>query len=387
MDDGPAGGSGGAAGGGGAGGAGGASTAPDAGPVAPPALVFALGGVTTWRRAADAAYTIIHDAICDPAAAGGLATADPELTKRGLRAGFGVIASECEASEWPKLKALVAHGHDIVNHSWSHRCLGAPRECGSAMSSNDFAVEIDQATKALEDNAGAAVQYFTFPFDVCGAEAVAHLKQRGYLGARCGDRGVTEAGFSDSFATRFDVWGPNFSVYYNSGPCRGLTRANVNMAPETFPAECRTYVLTQYVEDAIKQKGWAIRAFNGFSGDRIAFQPIDPADYIAHLDYVRGRVDAGQLWTAGPATVIKYRWARERCPMPTLADATLRFPTPSAECQRFATTLSYNVSVTMADPPALKITQSGATVAARKLGPGRFVVDADPTRGDAVISQ
>jgi peptidoglycan/xylan/chitin deacetylase (PgdA/CDA1 family) len=357
--------------------------APDA---APPAPAFAVTGVATWRGGVDAAYTLIHDAVCDTAAEGGLAHADPELTKRGLHAGFGVIVGECDAAEWPKVKDLLAHGHDVFNHSWSHRCLGTARDCGNlGAATTDFSVEIDQAGTVLEMNLGAPVQYFTFPFDVCGADAVAHLKSRGYLGARCGDRGVTAATFTDGFANRFDVWGPSFSVYYNGGPCQGLIVANSNMAPESLPAACRAYVLTQYVEDAIKQKGWAIRSLNGFAGDRGAFQPIALADYTAHLDYVRSRTDAGQLWTAGPATVIKYRFARERCAPPAAAANVLRFPAPSADCQKYATTLTYFIT-TPDDRAALHVTQAGATTTARKLSPSHFAVDANPTAGDATLT-
>jgi peptidoglycan/xylan/chitin deacetylase (PgdA/CDA1 family) len=368
-----------------------AAPAPDAPPppapdAAPPAASYAITGVATWRGGVDAAYTLIHDAVCDVAAGGGLAHADPELTKRGLHAGFGVIVGQCEAAEWPQVKALVAHGHDVFSHSWSHRCLGTARDCGNlGAPTTDFSVEIDQAGTVLEMNLGVPVQYFTFPFDVCGAEALAHLKSRGYLGARCGDRGVTSATFSDGFANRFDVWGPSFSVYYAGGPCQGLIVANSNMAPESLPAECRAYVLTQYVEDAIKQKGWAIRSLNGFAGDRGAFQPIALADYTAHLDYVRARTDAGQLWTAGPATVIKYRFARDRCALPAIAGNALRFPAPSADCQRYATALTYLITTTD-DPATLHLTQGGATTTARKLSASHFAVDASPTAGDATLA-
>jgi hypothetical protein len=64
----------------------------------------------------------------------------------------------------------------------------------------------------------------------------------------------------------------------------------------------------------------------------------------------------------------------------------LTFAAPSADCSKYATGLSYLVSVTDgSDPATLAVMQGGQRVAARKLGPGKFVVDADPTRGDALI--
>jgi hypothetical protein len=40
-----------------------------------------------------------------------------------------------------------------------------------------------------------------------------------------------------------------------------------------------------------------------------------------------------------------------------------------------------------ADLPALKLTQAGKQTHRPQAGPGQFVVDADPTKGDAVLSE
>src|SRR5437763_2454077 len=78
----------------------------------PPALAsFRVDGVATWRGDATAAYSLIHDDICDPHALGVFTAAEPELRQRGLHAGFGVIVSTCAAAgRWPEVRALVAHG-------------------------------------------------------------------------------------------------------------------------------------------------------------------------------------------------------------------------------------------------------------------------------------
>ena len=377
--------------GGGGSGGGGAAGAGGAGGAMTPALALSVAGVATWRGNADAAYSLMHDDVCDPSAEGGLAIAEPELTRRGMRGGFGLIVGSCSAAEWAKIKALGDRGHDVYNQSWSHPCLGNPRECGTAMASMDFATELDRSTQVLTDRLGRPVDYFIFPYDACGAPALAHLRQRGYLGARCGPRGISEPRFPDGFAHRYDVWGPNFSIYHDSGPCRGNTTANLNARPDSLPAACRSHVLNQYVDDAIAGKGWAARELNGFVEDipRGAFQPISAADYTAHLDFVRARIDAGRLWMEGPSRVIRYRFAREHCAPPAIVDgATLRFPAPARECERHATALTYLVTTAdMSDPPALQLTQGGVTTPLRRLGPGRFAADADPTRGDALIAR
>jgi hypothetical protein len=308
-----------------------------------------------------------------------------------LRGGFGVIVGSCNSTPglWAQVRTLIAQGHEVYNHSWSHPCLGTASQCGVNLRSTNIALEIDQSTDVLAAQVGVTARYFSFPFDVCGADAVARLKQVGYLGARCGTRGVSPSDFPDAFATRFDQWGPSFSIYGNTGPCAGTGTANANTAPDSRPVACRRYVLNQFVDDAIAQQGWALRAFTGFLGDPGAFQPVSLADYNFHLDYVRSQVQAGMLWVEGPTTVLKYRWARQLCPMPTVVDGrTLRFAAPTAECQRYATKVSYLVSATMTvDAPDVTAIQAGAATSVARVGRAAFIVTADPTGGDVLLSQ
>jgi hypothetical protein len=348
--------------------------------------------VATWRGNATAAYTIIHDDLCDSSTEGSFVKADPELVKRGLRAGFGAIVGTCESQRaWARVKTLVSHGHDVFNHSWTHSCLSNAADCnGNGTPTSDFAREIDQSDRLLRAMTGLTVQYMIFPYDVCGSGAVAHLKQIGYIGARCpGDHGLTANNFPDGFNTKFDVWGPNFSSYVNAGPCQGGTQPDKDGVPtRTNPQACRTFVLKQYVDDVIRQKGWGSREMHGFDGDAGSFQPIGLPDYTAHLDYVKSKVDSNELWVDGPTPVVRYRFAREACAPPTIEGGTrLRFPAPSAECQKFPGILSYLVSTTdMSDPAALNVQQGAARLPARKLGPGRFAIDADPAKGDALLA-
>jgi len=354
---------------------------------------FAVTGVATWRGGATAAYSVVHDTVCDPGAAGALTHADPELALRGLRGGFGVIVGSCgtgPSSQWPQIKALVAHGHEVYNHSFSHPCLGTAVQCGTnGVPSTNYAQEIGQSTATLVAQAGVAPQFFAFPFDICGQAALTYLKGSGYLGARCGTRGVSASDFLDPFAVRFDQWGPSFSVYRNLGPCAGLVTANATTPPANVPVACRLYVLNHFVDDAVAQKGWALRAFTGFQDDPGAFQPVALTDYTTHLDYVRGLVLAGLLWVDGPTTVLKYRWARQTCTLPTVVDGrTLHFAPPNPDCQRYATPLSYLVSATtMVDAPDVTAIQAGISIPAARLGRAAFMVTVDPTGGDVLLSQ
>jgi hypothetical protein len=401
-------GTGGAAGGGGAGTADAAdpATTADAGPPAdagvqhsagdtgttPAARAFNVAGVAGWRGNAAGAYSVVHEVGCDSTSNGIFKHAHPEMMSRGLRGGFGLVVNGCERDKrWDTLKAMAAYGHDLINNSLSYACLtGNAGNAGCAgmgiRRSTDYAMEIDNAATQLQQKAGVVPGFFLFPYEVCETAALNRVKQRGYLGTRCGGQGINPTSFADPYKLAFDLWGPAQSRYGTAAACNGF-RAGAR--PSTAPAACRTHVLSKLVEDAISGKGWAMRGFHGFDDDMGGYEPVSAADYRAHLDFLKQKVDMGQLWVDGPTAVVKYRMAREHCPPPAISGGnTLRFGTPSAMCSKYATTLSYLVSsADGADVPALAVVQAGQRLGAKKLGPGSFVVDADPTKGDAVLTE
>jgi peptidoglycan/xylan/chitin deacetylase (PgdA/CDA1 family) len=375
-------GGGGTSGGGGAGGGG-------AGGGAPSDSVFRVDGVATWRANAKAAYTIIHDDLCDPTTFGSFDHSDPLLVARGLHAGFGANPNTCNTeSKWPAVKTLVNHGHDVFNHSWDHACIGDMTACGGNKYSANLVLEIDQAGQLIQMQTGIAPRFFIFPYDVCGTTAIAHLQQAGYIGARCGAHAINPSAFTNGFAVQFDVWGPNFSIYAASGPCQGKTKPDQASRPSRdLPVECRMYVLNQFVDDAITKGGWANREMHGFDDNPGSWEPISVSDYTAHLDHVKAKVDTGDLWMEGPTRIVKYRFAREKCSLPTVSTGnTLKFAAPSADCAKYATALSFLISTTDgSDPAALRIRQGTTDSPAKRLSAGHYVVDADPSKGDAVL--
>ncbi len=381
---------------GGAGGSGGSSSGSggsigDAGvrsDAAPSTSMFKIDGVATWRGNAKAAYSITHDDLCDQSALGSFHSADPELTKRGLHAGFGAIISQCLKNDmlttgnvWPKwdaVKLLVTHGHDVFSHSWNHYCMTTNNSLASACDTSvkkttDWATEIDMAGATLSMQTGLPNDFYIFPYDVCDPAAIAHLKTAGYLGARCGGAGsVTLPDFPDPFKLGFDVFGPANSMYWKTAPCTGITQYETS-ADKTTP-ECRVFVLKQYVDDTIAKGGW---------------ETVRVAEYQAHLDYLLTKISSGDLWVEGPSRVLRYRFARQQCGTPTITGGnTLHFAAASADCQKYATVVTYLVSTTDgSDPASIGVSQAGFALAAKKLGTGRFAVDADPTKGDALLTK
>ncbi len=327
---------------------------------APPASnvgQITVEGVTTWKENATAAYSIIHDDACDYTLDSLFTVADPELTARGLRAGFGAIVERCqERGVWSQLEKLVSHGHEILCHSWTHPDFVA------TVPTPDLSIEIDQATNVLAANIpDQKLQYFIFPYDSFSQPMIDHLGAIGYGGARAGGKGVTPANFTDPLREDFDVYNDENSIYY----------------PQFSD------VLTAYVDDAISKGGWAIRELHGI--DDQSWEPIPTADYEAHLDYVKSKVDDGSLWVDTPSTVGHYRFARQYCGVPTVDGAELSFGDPSAECSANATVLSVIVD-TEVDALTLTATQGGQAVPAQRLAAKRYLIDFDPTLGAVVLS-
>jgi len=370
---------------------------------APRVPLFAVTGVATWRGDATAAYSLIHDDVCDDNLDTAFSIAAPELKKRGLHAGFGTIVGRCQQSgvdKWPAVRALVEDGHDVFSHSWSHPCLDAdperpPEQCPrppDVKYSADLVSEIERAGETLRAQTGVALDYFIFPYDYCAPRALTYLKEHGYLGARCGATEampINEPGFADPFGAFFDVFGPAYSYYWDRGPCRGKVTQFTTppYGVKSAPADCVEYVENQYVADTIARKGWGIREFHGFHpGLNDAFEPITRTDYTKHLDYLQAQSESGALWVEGPSRVLRYRFARDACPLPTLVgERTLHFAPASAACLKYRTVLSYLITADAARSAPSFVMQAGHHFALKHVSAGHLVVDADPAAGDAEL--
>ena len=339
---------------GGVSGVAGSDKAGSAGEVLSDVGLISVESVSVWRGNATAAYSIIHDDACDYPLDSLFTTAEPALTARGLHAAFGAIVERCqERKVWSRLEVMVAHGHEIVCHSWTHPDFIDDKP--------DLAVQIDQATSVLAANLpDQKLEYFIFPYDRFTQPMIDRLATVGYTGARAGTKGVNPANFPDPLRGDFDVYNGENSIYY-----------------PTFPD-----VLKAYVDDAITKGGWAIREFHGVQD--ASWETVPTADYEAHLDYIKAKVDAGELWVDTPSKVGHYRFARQYCGLPSVMGGALEFASPSAECLANATPLSVIVQTEL-DTPTMSATQAGKEVPSKRLAEKRFLVDIDPSQGRAIV--
>jgi hypothetical protein len=314
-----------------------------------------VDSVAVWKGDAQGAYTIIHDDLCDWPIDSLYKVAEPELTQRGLNSAFGAIVLRCQERKlWPTLEVMREHGHEIINHTWDHKDI--VEEAAMA----PLSLEMDQANQVLNDNlVGQRTSFFIFPYDSFDDAAVEHLGTLGYLGARAGKKGVNSADFPDAMRVMFDVWGGENSIYDGQGD-----------------------ILKIYVDLAISQGGWSVREFHGIADTTFFAMNLD--EYRAHLDYVKSKVDTGELWVDTPSAVLRYRFSRQYCGTPSATGYQLAFTPPSCDCARYASALSVVVT-TAVDAPSALATQDGKMLATKKLGPNRFLVDADPLGGPVAL--
>jgi peptidoglycan/xylan/chitin deacetylase (PgdA/CDA1 family) len=309
--------------------------------------------VAVWKGDTKGAYTIIHDDICDYNIDSLFDVAEPELSKRNLPSAFGAIVQRCQERKlWSKLETLRQHGHEIINHSWDHKDV--------VEEAPPLETEIDQATQTLDANlVGQKTSFFIFPYDSFNDAALQRLSTLGYVGARAGKKGVNAADFPDGMRVMFDVYGGENSIYDGQGD-----------------------ILQIYVDLAISQGGWSVREFHGVADS--TFWAMAVPEYQQHLDYVKSKVDAGELWVDTPSQVVRYRFARQYCGLPAVDTYQVNFAQPSADCGRFATPLTVLLTTAQDAPSALAV-QNGKMVKTKKISPSHFAIDIDPWQGPVAI--
>src|ERR1035437_1883333 len=109
-------------------------------------------GVEPWRDGARAAYSLIHEDLCD-SSTGTLRIAVPAMRTRGLRAGLAATVTLCSEGGWAALRTLAAEGFEIANHGWWHQ----------DPTSENVAQEVDESRKELQRRAGANITLYASP--------------------------------------------------------------------------------------------------------------------------------------------------------------------------------------------------------------------------------
>ncbi|MBL8300693.1 MAG: hypothetical protein JNN30_20325 [Rhodanobacteraceae bacterium] len=336
--------------------------------VATPSLQSAQASPTPWKYGASAAYSIVFDDYCAWANDNGLLLGEGELAARGLVGAFGVIAGYCGdpawSTHWPNLRDFITRGHEVFNHSWDHgHPLNAP---WASTPWGGNALEIRQSTQKIADMLdGYPVSFFGFPFDAASDEQLQYLRDMPqFLGTRAPNywqaSGVNAADFPDPFRIRFQVY------------------ARADQGPGN-PAS-----LDNLLDATLAQGGWSLRVFH--SVEDMYYESVPLADYQRHLDRVKALTDQNQLWVGTISEVLRYRFARNTCqprPAQPVARGTLiAFENASAECSRYATALTLEISGALRPFAAV---QADRTVPVTDLGDGRYRFSVNPLKGSVLL--
>lgn len=256
--------------------------------------------ITNWKNNTKGAYSIIHDDYGSQNMTGIQNYADTIASNRGLRFTFGVITGSTNANEYSRASQMITqHNHEVINHSHSHYCLNKHQDCTWEdqfyWSDADFNLELSQSTNYIKQNTSYTPRFFIYPFDVSSDAANKYLKNLGYIGSRTGTKNLVGLNYNDfSFASSFNdperFYRTNFIVLDNEIQ---YSLAHMN----------------KVVTDAITNNAWGNRELHnvGYMGHDNSWGEIATDIYTSHLNFVKEKVDAGDLWMGTVSEVLTYQ--------------------------------------------------------------------------------
>jgi hypothetical protein len=243
--------------------------------------------IAPFKNNARGAYTLIHDDFGAYMARGIEAYADTMAYSRKIPICFAAITKECGKKDWIKAHEMIAHGHQIINHSMSHKCGIKEAWCTSGdWDEHDFNVEIDSSTTWIERNTGKHPAFFVYPYDQFTDTMIRYTQHLNYLGARAGKKGLTH-------------------------PADQLTPFHLNF--EMHRPENKASTLDSFARVAITNKAWGIRVVHGVGDD--SWGSLNPVDYGKHLDVLATWRKENQLWLATLSDVVTYQYMKTKYPV------------------------------------------------------------------------
>lgn len=299
-------------------------------------------GVEPWRDGARAAYSLVHEDLCD-SSTGTLRIAVPAMRTRGLRAGLAATVTLCSDGGWAALRTLAAEGFEIANHGWWHQ----------DPTTENVVQEVDDSRKELQRRTGSNITFYASPQVSPNPDIVRFALQHGHLGVRNGARlgRVVAPGEVDPADIPFDPFG--------SGSQHG-------------PIESQ---LGTFLDSAVDQRAWAVRCLRGVADT--SWEPINENLYVRHLDRLTKLVRAGDLWVAPPSEILQHALAYRVAGTPGLHGSVLRFPRTD-NAKRTRAHLSVLLRCEGSAPHRLVGEQHGVLVPAIQLKPGLWRLQLDP---------
>ncbi len=327
--------------------------------------------ITTWKDNAKSAYTLTHDDFGLGNVNGIENYADTIAFNRGIKIAFGAVPAQCDNQDWITAKRLISHGHEIMNHSWNHKC-GDPSQGSWCVAygvwdEDDFDVEIVDAHNEIKAGTGDAPRFYIYPFDAFIPSMNTYLiNTMNYIGTRTGpyDQGLNPANISD----------PTYPGFY-------VTR------PETeFSA------IMQSLDDVVAAGGWGVREFHGVSDG--SWGVISAENYRTMLNNMRQKVNAGDMWVGTPSEVITYIKQRQLyTPTANYANnkITVSFNTPNFNVSKYLDNKKFTSPVTIQVnttnyPGDYKVYQNGLEITDFTKSGDTYYINAYPIDGNIELT-
>ncbi len=360
--------------------------------------------IAKWRGGATAAYSIIHDDLCNPECDGIINHADTIAKNRNIRIGAGAYLSLCVDrsgyfvydttlaadtivkidtlpgdSIWVKIQRMVDNGHEILSHSWNHKPSVAldwsPEEW-----SNDTDVVLSK--KIIEENLeNAEASFFIFPYDAYNDKRLAELKEAGYLGARAGKAMYQDRGINTRF-NNFDPFRSNFDAYMSQ------EEQDEIHATEVVPYDVSLYddnlgnVAIQHMNAAIQTHGWSLQEMHSVANKKPwGWGHISVKDYQALLDHAVAMRKEGKLWIDTPTRVIKYIMTLNGLGDASYKQNSIHFSGLDTLDKKYATDVTLSIT-TRNNPKDLYFMQGDRRIKAEKREDNLFTIDINPLLGE-----
>jgi peptidoglycan/xylan/chitin deacetylase (PgdA/CDA1 family) len=189
-----------------------------------------------------------------------LETAVPELSKRGIRGTFFLIANRLKnLEEWKKAAQA---GQEIGNHTLDHRH-------GRDLNATEAVEQVQLSRQKLEESLGVSSPTFAYPFteitaDLRRASQNCHFLSRGGYGAVC--------------------MNPENQPDWHY------------LASQVAYAHTSSGILKGWTDQNIYGGTWSIPQFHAFTGSQTGWQPLSPVKFSDFLDDLVERKK--EIWVA-----------------------------------------------------------------------------------------
>ncbi len=238
----------------------------------------AIVSIAPFLNGAKGAYTISHDNYCMDHTPGIGKYADSVARAYDIKFTFPIVTIDCDSAEWAKARDMIAYGHEVANESYDNRCGLPVSWCPeTSFDSSDYNVEFDLSHKLITDNTGEIPQYFCFPYSLHNQQMIDYLSQMGYLETRSGPQ------FGANDPLKMDLKRFGFQVF----------RPDENI-----------HDLNKLADQMVTSGQWGVRVLHGVNDG--SWGEVKLHDYIAHMQYLKEKVDSNMLWVSTPTPILNY---------------------------------------------------------------------------------